>query len=205
MRRTSPAHSFPEVRLTGLPLLCPARPRDILELDFLEAKFHARERGLVFGNPASLDRPQSSRRRCELGRDGLVGDPRRRMRRCCDKSPFVSVSGEGDARAAAQCHEVRTLTEFHRRARRNDHAERVPPFNRHFRPSGTVTRRDQEAPWTRGGHGSLGPLGCDGRLPLPFGRCGGEALRQAPLLAEKRLTLLVENIGAAPGDVEAAE
>ena len=61
----------------ALPFLCPAGPRHILELDLLQPQFEPRELGLVIGNPASLDRPQASRRRCELGGDRVMGHPAR--------------------------------------------------------------------------------------------------------------------------------
>ena len=66
-----------------LPLLCPMGPRDILELDLLQTQLEPGELCLVLRDPPSLDRPESSRRRCELGGDRVVSHSRGRMRCRC--------------------------------------------------------------------------------------------------------------------------
>ena len=112
-----------------LPLLCPMGPRDILELDLLQTQLEPGELCLVLRDPPSLDRPESSRRRCELGGDRVVSHPRGRMRCRCAEGALVSLGREGDRGAAAQSHEIGAHTELNRRGGRNDDAEGVPPLD----------------------------------------------------------------------------
>ena len=171
-RGYSSDRGFPE-----LPLLCPAGPRHVLELELLETQLEPRQRGLVFGNPASLDRPQTSCRPGELGGDGLMGHTRGRVRGRCHQSSFVSLGRECDAGAAAERHEVRARADLHARARWNDDAEHVPPFHRHFHATAAVERRHEKTPRAGNRQRPRVPFRCGGGLPLPLGRGCGEVFR----------------------------